>query len=316
MENQTQEIKLGEVKSKMTPSDFFLYLGILITLYASSIALVTFLFTVIDVSFLDNQDYSFERTGPLASSLSIFIVFFPILLVLISTARKSILKNSFKAKLALRRWFIYLTLFITGLSIAVDLIILINFFLSGQQLTSSFIFKVISVIIVAGAIFLFSFNDLRGKFIDNTKLFKSFIIGTSIIVFCLIVIGLFLIGSPSKLRNQNFDKKRVDDLSFIQSEIISYWQLKERLPENLSDLNDPLRNFEVPFDPETKESYDYKVISQEEFEICANFKTEQKIDETKPNFATPYGFDHGSGNVCFYRKIDREKFPFIKEQRN
>lgn len=301
---------MNDEKPRMTPGDFFLYLGVLITLYVSAIALITFLFTIVDIAFPNRQDIYFNPTGPIGWSLSVFIVFYPILLILLGTVRNGVIKDPSKANLGVRKWFIFLTLFVTGLTIAIDLIVLVNHFLSGEQLTGSFVLKILSIILVAGVIFWFSFKDLKGAFVLSTKLFNMFRVITTFVVVGLVVTGLFLMGSPSKLREANDDLQRVDNLNFIQSELISYWQAKETLPENLDDLNDPLRGFEVPTDPKTSESYKYSVLNPTTFELCATFATENLDNGSSRGYLT--GFDHGTGEVCFERNIDKDKFPLLK----
>lgn len=302
------------IKPKMSAKDFFLYLGILITLYVSSIALISFLFTAIDIIFPKN--YVGNTTETIAWSLSVFIVFYPIMIILLSSAIKMIRNNPAKAGLGVRNWFIYLTLFITALTIAIDLMVLLNYFLSGEELTVGFVLKVISIVLVAGLIFWFSLKDLKGAFIQNNKLFNIFRVSASVIVAGLIVIGLILIGSPSELRKQNDDIVRVEHLNFIQSEIINFWQSKSRLPENLSELNDPLLGFETPNDPKTETAYEYTILDANTFELCATFATDSDGSQ-KQNYNIYYGatdtFAHKAERTCFERTIDPDKFPLLKE---
>ena len=302
----------------MTAKDFFLYLGILVTLYVSSIALVSFLFNAIDLKFLEKTNYYNDPTNAIAWSLSVFMVFYPILIVLISSSINSIRKTPEKKTMGVRNWFIYLTLFVTILTMAIDLIVLINTFLSGNDITIGFILKTLSVISVAGIVFWFTFEDLRGTLISNPTLFRNLKIGISVVVLFIIVSGFFLIGSPSESKNRVEDSIRESDLSSIQYNITNFWQQKSRLPENLEEIVDPLTLVSLPVDPDTGLNYEYKVLGENKFELCAIFETssakfenESMIKKVSPVY-NDNGFTHKAERTCFERTIDPEFFPTIK----
>lgn len=304
-------------KYKMTAKDFFLYLGILVTLYVSAVALVSFLFGAITLNFQEDYYYN-DPQDSIAWSLSVFMVFYPILLALISISINSIRKNPEKKTMSIRNWFIYLTLFVTALTMAIDLIILINTFLSGNDITTSFILKTVSVIFVAGIVFWFTLEDLRGTLISNHTFFRNLKIGISVIILTIIISGFFLIGSPSESRNRIDDSTRESDLSSIQYNITNFWQQKSRLPQNLEELVDPLTLVSLPLDPDTKLAYEYKVLGENKFELCATFETSStKFDnESTVRPSSPVyndnGFTHKEGRNCFERTIDPELFPPIK----
>ena len=92
-----------------------------------------------------------------------------------------------------------------------------------------------------------------------------------IVVLAVIVFGFVVIGSPAKQRMLKIDQQKVYHLQSIQNEIVSYWQAKKKLPERLKDLEDSLAYFTLPLDPETQQSYGYKVVGPLSFELCTNF---------------------------------------------
>lgn len=299
---------LEEQKPKLKPSDFFLYLSILITLYVSTIALMVFLFTSIDLIFPSRFNAYTYPTDSIAWSLSVFIVFYPVMIYLLTLSRKSIIQEPIKASLTIRKWFIYLTMFLTGLTVAIDLIVVINRYLGGGDLTTGFLLKVLATLIVAGSIFMFSRTDLRGVFISNKKMFNAFRTIATIVILVLIVAGVVLMGSPKDLRNQSDDRQRVEDLSVIQSEIINFWQSKKRLPVSLEELNDPLVFYEAKTDPETGESYEYKALGDLTFELCATFKTDPSDQSYVDRKFNENSFNYVPGRNCFERTIDPDKF--------
>jgi hypothetical protein len=140
---------------------------------------------------------------------------------------------------------------------------------------------------------------------------KYFAWAVCLVVALAIIASFFLVGSPTDRRLQRLDEKRVNDLSSIQGEVLSYWQQKNKLPENLSQLNNDLNYFTVPKDTENNKDYTYEILGQRQFKLCADFSTESNADIP---YATPatYGMEskwsHGKGNVCFIRTIDPELF--------
>ncbi len=297
------------METKMTPKDFFLHLGIITTLYVSIVALISFLFEVINVSLPDVNDYYYSgQNSSLAWSMSIFIIVYPVLVYLLFKTSKYFSQYPEKAGLAIKKWFTYLTIFLTSLTVVIDLIVLLNTFLQGEQLTLRFILKVLVVVVIALTVFWISLKDLNGGFLSNLNTLKKTIIGVSVFVLILIVTGFAFIGSPQKAREINEDRVRVDNLRYIQDEVVRYWDLKKALPQNLSELNDPLNYVVIPTDPETNAEYEYKALSPTSFEICANFKTADSGDETYAKYDTTYQyFKHSVGKTCFERTIDVEK---------
>ena len=73
-----------ENKSKTTPADFFLHLGVIVTLYASIISLISLLFLTVNYAFPDLLHIYYSYQDPYSSGLkaavAILIVIFPIFL--------------------------------------------------------------------------------------------------------------------------------------------------------------------------------------------------------------------------------------------
>jgi len=142
------------------------------------------------------------------------------------------------------------------------------------------------------------------------------------IVAIAIVAGFFVLGTPQAERLKKLDDTRVSNLQDIQWQIINYWQTKKTLPENLDLLVNVTQGTRPPVDPETGESYSYKIVDQKKitFELCANFKTESLTANSGKTKSTPvygpYGpvdinwnWQHGIGRSCFERTIDPDMYP-------
>ena len=146
---------------------------------------------------------------------------------------------------------------------------------------------------------------------------KAFFAIVIIIIFTATIVGLWFVGSPAGERARRFDTVRLNHLQMIQSEIIGYWQAKQKLPETLADLNDPLRGFRVPDDPETGKAFEYEKKSDLTFALCAVFAEASDVSNV-PGYPKPVpldwrgpfmgmeAWDHGQGRVCFERTIDKD----------
>jgi hypothetical protein len=148
---------------------------------------------------------------------------------------------------------------------------------------------------------------------------KYFIYTIISIVTIAVIAGFFVVGSPQEERLRRFDEQRVGHLQTIQWEIVNYWQSKEKLPESLEELNDPIRGFIAQHDPHTGESYEYALKGPLTFELCATFArpspaAREAVPIAKPFPDGPHGgieenWQHGEGRTCFERTIDPDFYP-------
>ncbi len=302
-----------EIKRNI-PRDLFLHLLAIVTLYWSSISFVTLIWQFInrflpDVLDYYSADYSLSL---IRFAVSALIIVFPVFILVSWFLNKIYVKESAVRESKIRKWLIYLTLFITSLVIIGDLIFVINTFLGGE-ITARFILKALSIILVAGLIFGYYLNDVRRE--SPSKLAKYFGYSTGVLVLIVIISAFFAVGSPSSARLVQFDQQKISDLQGIQLQIVSYWQSKEKLPTSLLDLNDPISSFMVPADPQTKVSYEYNIkdAANLSFELCAKFNQPSPVNATKAIYPAGAGigqnWDHKAGRICFERTIDKQKYP-------
>lgn len=150
---------------------------------------------------------------------------------------------------------------------------------------------------------------------------KTFIYIVIIIVVAAVVAGFFIVDSPKESRLKKFDEQRISDLSFLQGEIINYWTRKGKLPETLENLNDDMRGFSVPTDPESGQEYGYNVKGKYDFTLCANFNRETFVMTTnfkgltvpeEDRWFVSNDWKHLRGNQCFFRTIDPVLYPPVK----
>ncbi len=307
--------------SKNLPRDVFLHLLSIVSLVAVAVSFGTLLFQYVNVYFPDVVvDYGYyNRFGyfdQIRSALAALIVFLPVYVWVSRFIKKDISQNPEKRDLKIRKWLLYLTLFVAALVIITDLIVLIRSFLEGE-LTTRFVLKVFSVLFIAGSTFYYYLNELREARQVNEARMRVFSWAILLVLVAGGLFGFFVIGSPKTQRLIRLDERRVNDLSLIQSHIIQYWQNKERFPQNLDELKSDIFGTTIPRDPETGMAYEYSVVSNLQFRLCGVFNIESRALDPGSKFrrdpmpASVYPFsnetwEHGEGRVCFDRTIDPE----------
>ncbi|MEK9135310.1 MAG: DUF5671 domain-containing protein [Patescibacteria group bacterium] len=302
---------------KSSAKEVFLHLLAIFTLYGSATSFLVLLFQYINFLVPDILSYEvgYARPflGPLRFGLSTLIVVYPVFIAVSWFLNKSYLQNAANRELRLRKWLIYFTLFVAAIVMIGDLVTTVNTFLSGG-LTSRFILKAFSVLLIAGLIFGYYLYDVRR--IQPSKKVRRFVYIISGVIAATIIGGFFLVGSPKEERLFLFDQQKVYDLQNIQGQIINYWQRKVRLPETLDNLNDDISGFQIPLDQQTGASYEYSVKGAEAFELCATFNRPSLTLPSQQKARSPYmpmelgqNWDHKEGRICFERIIDKDLYP-------
>lgn len=315
---------MNDQKPRTTPKDFFVYLGTAISLYVSAGSLLSLLFSIINERFADALEmtayyyggYGYQAGNGATFAIASLIIVVPIYLFLSYFIRKDIAADNEKRGLAIRKWFVWFTLFAAGFAVAGDLVALLYTFLQGE-VTIRFILKVLSVLIVAGGVFSYYFYDLRRD--ASSKPNKLFVGLTGLFIVLAIVLGFMTFGSPQAQRDMRFDSQREMNLSDIQWRVLNHWQTTEKLPQVLNDLEDNFNGNPVPVDPETKVAYEYTVTAPLSFELCATFARASSAESQDPKMmpidTSYYGggldprFQHEAGRTCFARTIDPVKYP-------
>ncbi|KKQ77200.1 MAG: hypothetical protein US98_C0010G0004 [Parcubacteria group bacterium GW2011_GWC1_38_6] len=135
----------------------------------------------------------------------------------------------------------------------------------------------------------------------SLKIFLRFVV---ISIIAAVIYGLFLIGSPAKQRQIKFDQQRISDLQTISSAVNFYQDRKKRLPEALDLLL--FEDYYIPSlkDPATGIPYEYRIINDKQYELCANFDTasSEYSNESYPKPASEEKWNHGEGRRCFLRE--------------
>lgn len=300
--------------TKSSAKDFFIHIATTILLFVGTVALLNLLFRVINAALPQVEGYGYFFSS-ISLPVATLIVVFPLFLFLTNLLRRSYGEAPERKNYAVRKWLIYITLFLAGAALAADLVTLIYYFLDGRDLTGAFLLKVLSVLVVAGAVFGYHLDALKDRLIGSRKTFWQ--ATALILVLGSIVLGFGILGTPENQRSLRYDAERVSDLQNIQWQIVNFWQQKGLLPETLSDLEDPISGFALPQDPESGEVYEYLKTGETSFDLCTVFNKpfmtrEMETTRTYPGIESGSNWQHGEGKTCFSRSIDIDLYPIRK----
>ncbi len=329
-----------QTKIKLSAGYFFLSLGVLTTLIASVVSFLNLAFEILNKKFPDvlnamyQYGYNTYQFDSARTALATLIIVFPALLVLVHFWRKVSLENLSETERVIRKWMIYVVLFLSAAVILIDLITLVKYFVGGQ-ITIRFILKVLVAGMAAKMIiYYFAADVFTWRWGNILRRISAWV--SPILVIALIVWSFFIIGSPMDQRKLQLDQRRTDDLQNIQWQIISYWQQKEKLPASFADMKDPISSYMVPVDPEFQKGnvYEYTKTGNLSFELCATFSLPMPEGWQEYNYGKgggvmpmtaerdvavsyPYpggggmneSWDHEAGRTCFARTIDPEIYP-------
>ncbi|MEK7653211.1 MAG: DUF5671 domain-containing protein [Patescibacteria group bacterium] len=283
--------------------DAFLNLLSLITLGWMSISVGAVLFQIINKFFVPQMiEYggSFSQ-GTLKFNIASAIIITPIFLAVANWLHKNYRTGGLNHQSGIHRWLTYLMLLASALTIIGRLVYQLFRFLDGD-FALAVILRTVVILVIAGGIFGYYFYDLRRKdFSIRSKTSLSMFVVVVVVVLCSVIGSFFIISSPTESRALKFDEGRVNDLINLNYIINDYYQQNSKLPENFS-----LPQFASYKDPETGQSYEYKVVVSDKYEICAIFSLAAGTGPENGTFKPINDadiFSHGAGRQCFNRTV-------------
>jgi len=121
--------------------------------------------------------------------------------------------------------------------------------------------------------------------------------GVVAVVVAAVVVGVILLDSPAQERLRRLDERRVDDLHQLAYGVDIYWTREGHLPASLVELSEEERIVRDLADPATGQPYEYHVLGDKTFELCAVFTRDSGTDGRD---IPDRGFWlHGPGRQCF-----------------
>jgi len=300
---------------KTKPKDFFLIIGSMVALYAIVINLLNLLFTIINYAYpaINTYYYGYYNTASISFPVAFLIIVFPIFVVIDWFLAKSFTETPEKKDLPIKKWLSYLTLFISGLVVAGSLVTVLYYFLDGKDLTAGFLLKFLSVFVVSVLVFGYYISDIKDILTSRSK--KIWLSSAILIILISIVLGFVIIGSPKSQRLKRLDFEKINDIQQLQSSVVSFWQVNNKLPQGLEEVRGQYGYFDMN-QPDSSKPYEYSIVSPNSFEICAEFNFDSGDQnnynrsimdvDIKYNYTTPSDWSYKEGRSCFTYVINEE----------
>lgn len=138
----------------------------------------------------------------------------------------------------------------------------------------------------------------------NGSLGKRILVVATSVVVVSVIAAIIIIGSPTEGRFQQLDSGRLSDLRGIMAASDLYWSRNDRLPSSLEELAEDPRTGVNTIDPGSAESYDYRVLDEDTYELCAVFDRESA---DPPSRSAADFWRHAAGRQCFTLEVDKTK---------
>lgn len=279
-----------------------------LALYTSAFSFGFLAFQFIEKAFPDLLNYGRSMMwGGGRNAIAGLIVAFPLYLFLMRLIWKETKGNAKNLESGVRTWFTYITLVVVAGIMLGDLIAVVSSVLGGE-LAIRFLLKAGTIFAIAGAIFSYYLHDLKRKAGNSfSPRAKACVLAVTVLVLIFIGYGIILTGTPGQQRQLQFDQRRTSDLQQISSAVQVYWDQQKKLPQGFDDLKQQQFTYiESVQDPETRVPYEYLVLGEKTYELCAVFATDSSQIETKTRAPTPFSaeqWNHGIGRTCFAREI-------------
>ena len=141
----------------------------------------------------------------------------------------------------------------------------------------------------------------------------------AVLVGVAVVWGFALVGSPATSHLRKLDERRIYDMKTIQREILNIvfegvpWSQRAEgegrpLPRTLQEIAQQARDRRVSLrDPATDAPYEYRVVDEKHFELCATFELPRDRSED-------VGWNHPAGRHCFFFDVRTQDVPTNRRQ--
>jgi hypothetical protein len=287
----------------------FFYMLSLVALVFMALAGGMIIFQIINkkiVDVLSQYSVSFSP-DQLKFAISAIIIAAPIYYLTMRQIFKNLYSGALSKDSGIRKWLTYFILFVASVVMLGWLIAVINNFLDGE-LTIKFILKAMTAIVIAAAVFTFYFYDIKreetaGK---KDKVMRIYFYGSLAAVSAIFIASLFFVESPAETRNRKLDNAILDNFQKVDGALNTYYQDYEKLPADLEELKTEFtyitdKDLE---NPATKEKFEYKIINENTYELCAAFIISNKDEDViYGNYDYKDRWPHEAGYQCLGQKV-------------
>ena len=292
-----------------SPRDAFLHIVAMVSLYNAAFAVGAVLFVLIARWLPLPLDREFAGKSTLRWAVATLVVALPILALVHRAIAHDVQRNPIARLTPIYRLLAYLTLLVTALVMAGDLVCVVIWFLQGDA-TLRFLLRAAVVLLIAGGVYLWYSSDLKreesltgsaGRTLPPPPPWRDLLArcGGGVAVACLTV-AFVLLGNPLEARRLRLDEQRVDDLRAIQRAIENYHVRHAQLPETLGKLRtDPGTFVGNLVDPVTGIPYGYRATAERTYELTASFDRSTPPENEQPPWDQDGFFTHGPGEKTF-----------------
>jgi membrane protein YqaA with SNARE-associated domain len=251
-------------------------------------------FSVIDKSFPDPMlQRSWFRDQTIHHAIASLVIAFPAYVLAMRFWFRRFQADEGRTESGLTKWLTYIVLLIASITIVGDLITVLYTLLQGE-ITTRFLLKAITLLVLAGLVSGFYF--LERKKIQYRKairpgVFRNFGWIVAGLVIAGIGLGFMDAGSPEQARKQAFDLQRSTRLGTLSNCIERYAGAMGQLPVSLDDLRKSAGYAycaDAMQDPKTRADFEYRVVTASrlqgearvgEFELCASFDLPSAVED-------------------------------------
>jgi len=290
------------------PAKFaFFYMLSLVALIFMALSTGMIIFEIINRKIVDLT--AIFDSGTLKFAIASIIISAPIYYVMMWQINKSLFSGTLKKDSGVRRWLTYFILFISAIVVIGWLIATINSFLNGE-LTTKFVLKALTAIIISAAIFYYYFYDIKREMVEGMKdkVIMIFFYTSLAVVLITLVASFFFVESPSQARARRQDDAIISNFNIIDNAVNAYYYDNKKLPAKIADMLQN-KNYYLTADnlndPTTKKPFDYKIVNKDIYELCATFQSLAK-DQQDANIYFDPRWPHNAGYQCISQNIRSE----------
>jgi len=289
-----------ETQTKTSAKDFFINLGAIVVLGFFVGNLISLLFTIINKAYPLTTGYNYYGSYSISFPVASLIIFFPIYILLMWLLEKDYSIEPEKRNRGIRKWLTYITLFLSGFALAGDLVTVLYYFIDGQDITTGFIMKALSILVIFLAIFFYYISDVMGKLNGSSR--KIWTIVSAIIILVCIIWGFSVLGSPRTQQLLKYDEQKVNDLQNINNQVTNYYSIKGILPKTLEETANG-NYYVAQVDSQTQKPYEYIKIDNLFYKLCAEFNKNSQNNGILSKFGA-MEWSHPVGYYCFIQTIN------------
>lgn len=238
-----------------------------------------------------------SQISAVRSYLAATILTFPLIVFLLFSLRKDLLKNVSILDSGIFKFFYYSVFILPALLITGFLFSIISAVLEGN-VTANLLILLIgfgSVIVLFGPTIFFFVSTFAGKkhiSILSFSLLLSYYLLISVIIFVLAFIKL---GPPWLSKNIRDDQNKITAANDISANIQDYFYQFKKLPHSLNELESAY--LDRSFLKEAIANYSYSITGNASYKLCASFK--MSSEELQKYGYVDQKYSHPSGLGCF-----------------